>query len=70
MLRPEEDTEEWFNLFTVHQNRTKHGSTNYLPEHFIDGFIDLVIWGHEHECRYLSFKKLARWRGTVVIAST
>ena len=29
----------------------KHGVTNYIPEHFIDGMFDLVMWGHEHECR-------------------
>lgn len=52
MLRPAEDTEEWFNLLVLHQNRAKHGGpTNYIPEHFIEGFVDLVLWGHEHECR-------------------
>lgn len=24
--------------------------TGYLPENFLPEFIDLVIWGHEHEC--------------------
>lgn len=28
-----------------------HGPTNYIPEHFIDDSMDLVIWGHEHDCR-------------------
>ncbi|XP_029373121.1 double-strand break repair protein MRE11 isoform X2 [Echeneis naucrates] len=50
MLRPKEDQEEWFNLFTIHQNRSKHGPTNYIPEQFLDDFLDLVVWGHEHEC--------------------
>ncbi|XP_037630799.1 double-strand break repair protein MRE11 [Sebastes umbrosus] len=50
MLRPKEDQDEWFNLFTIHQNRSKHGPTNHIPEHFLDDFIDLVVWGHEHEC--------------------
>lgn len=50
MLRPKEDQDEWFNLFTLHQNRSKHGPTNYIPEQFLDEFIDLVVWGHEHEC--------------------
>jgi double-strand break repair protein MRE11 len=58
MLRPAEDTEEWFNLLTLHQNRVKHGESNYLPEHFIDGFFDLVVWGHEHECRLELVTKL------------
>nr|XP_061828810.1 double-strand break repair protein MRE11-like isoform X1 [Nerophis lumbriciformis]XP_061828925.1 double-strand break repair protein MRE11-like isoform X1 [Nerophis lumbriciformis] len=50
MLRPKEDQEEWFNLFAIHQNRSKHGPTNYIPEQFLDEFLDLVVWGHEHEC--------------------
>ncbi len=51
MLRPEEDTEDWFNLLVLHQNRAKHGPTNYIPDYFIEDFFDLVFWGHEHECR-------------------
>ncbi|XP_053163566.1 double-strand break repair protein MRE11 isoform X2 [Hemicordylus capensis] len=51
MLRPKEDEESWFNLFVIHQNRSKHGATNYIPEQFLDDFLDLVIWGHEHECK-------------------
>ncbi|XP_052608493.1 double-strand break repair protein MRE11 isoform X2 [Peromyscus californicus insignis] len=51
MLRPKEDEHSWFNLFVIHQNRSKHGNTNFIPEQFLDDFIDLVIWGHEHECK-------------------
>ncbi|KAM9039694.1 double-strand break repair protein MRE11 [Sarcophilus harrisii] len=51
MLRPKEEENSWFNLFVIHQNRSKHGATNYIPEQFLDDFIDLVIWGHEHECK-------------------
>ncbi|XP_074160602.1 double-strand break repair protein MRE11 isoform X2 [Sminthopsis crassicaudata] len=51
MLRPKEEENTWFNLFVIHQNRSKHGATNYIPEQFLDDFIDLVIWGHEHECK-------------------
>lgn len=51
MLRPREDESSWFNLFVIHQNRSKHGATNYIPEQFLDEFLDLVIWGHEHECK-------------------
>ncbi|XP_034556758.1 double-strand break repair protein MRE11 [Notolabrus celidotus] len=50
MLRPKEDQDDWFNLFAIHQNRSKHGPTNYIPEQFLDEFLDLVVWGHEHEC--------------------
>lgn len=24
--------------------------TSYLPENFLPDFLDLVVWGHEHEC--------------------
>lgn len=50
MLRPREDPDSWFNAFVIHQNRAKHGPKNYIPESFLDEFLDLVIWGHEHEC--------------------
>ncbi|KAG1117425.1 hypothetical protein G6F42_013440 [Rhizopus arrhizus] len=51
--------EDCFNLFVFHQNRARHGPTSHIPEEFIDGFIDLVFWGHEHECRIVpvSFEK-------------
>ena len=51
MYRPEEHTDQWFNFLVLHQNRAQRGPTNYIPEHFIDGFFDLVLWGHEHDCR-------------------
>uniref|UniRef100_A0A8D2BTX8 Double-strand break repair protein n=2 Tax=Sus scrofa TaxID=9823 RepID=A0A8D2BTX8_PIG len=51
MLRPKEDENSWFNLFVLHQNRSRHGRTNFIPEQFLDDFLDLVIWGHEHECK-------------------
>ncbi|KAL9085055.1 MAG: hypothetical protein Q9165_007796 [Trypethelium subeluteriae] len=41
---------EWFNLMSVHQNRHAYTETSYLPENFLPEFLDLVIWGHEHEC--------------------
>nr|XP_053643704.1 double-strand break repair protein MRE11-like [Cherax quadricarinatus] len=50
MLRPKESMDAWFNIMVLHQNHTKHGLTNYIPESFLDPFLDLVIWGHEHEC--------------------
>ena len=27
-----------------------HTPTGYLPEHFLPEFLDLVVWGHEHQC--------------------
>ncbi|CCK72292.1 MRX complex nuclease subunit KNAG_0J02110 [Huiozyma naganishii CBS 8797] len=41
---------EWFNLMLVHQNHTGHTNTAFLPEQFLPDFLDMVIWGHEHEC--------------------
>ncbi|KAJ1553914.1 Double-strand break repair protein mre11a [Cladochytrium tenue] len=50
MFRPKADRDEWFNLFVLHQNRVKRGPTNYIPEHFLDDFLHLIVWGHEHDC--------------------
>ncbi|KAJ4296639.1 meiotic recombination [Kalmusia sp. IMI 367209] len=49
-FQPEVQTNEWFNLMSVHQNHVAHTPTSFLPENFLPEFIDLVIWGHEHEC--------------------
>ncbi|KAF8477067.1 Metallo-dependent phosphatase-like protein [Kalaharituber pfeilii] len=49
-LRPAERVKEWFNLMCLHQNHHAHTQTNYLPENFLQEFLDLIIWGHEHEC--------------------
>ncbi|KAJ3296809.1 Double-strand break repair protein mre11a [Rhizoclosmatium sp. JEL0117] len=50
MFRPKEDTDEWFNIFVIHQNRVKRGPTNYIPETFLPDFLHLILWGHEHDC--------------------
>lgn len=44
---------DFFNLFVIHQNRQKRGmhQKNSIPESMIPNIMDLVIWGHEHECR-------------------
>ncbi|KAF2239985.1 DNA repair exonuclease [Viridothelium virens] len=49
-FQPGVQKNEWFNLMSVHQNRHAYTETSYLPENFLPGFLDLVIWGHEHEC--------------------
>jgi double-strand break repair protein MRE11 len=41
---------DFFNLLTVHQNHHAHTATGYLPENMLPDFMDLVVWGHEHEC--------------------
>lgn len=42
---------ETFNIFVLHQNRVKHSDYAYIPEGKLHKFLNLVIWGHEHECR-------------------
>lgn len=49
-LRPNLAVDDWFNLICVHQNHLAHTNTSYLPELFLPSFLDLIIWGHEHEC--------------------
>lgn len=49
MFRPLEDQEQWLNIFVCHQNRVKRPGTKHLPEEYIPDYIDLTIWGHEHE---------------------
>lgn len=44
------------NYFSLFLNRSKHGATNYIPEQFLDDFINLVVWGHEHECKIAPFQ--------------
>jgi double-strand break repair protein MRE11 len=31
--------------------RVKHGPQEFVPEGMFDDSVDLVIWGHEHDCR-------------------
>ncbi|KAF5860206.1 meiotic recombination [Aspergillus alliaceus] len=49
-FQPSIQKEDWFNLICVHQNHHAYTETGYLPENFLPEFLDLVIWGHEHEC--------------------
>lgn len=49
-FQPSMQKSDWFNLICVHQNHYAHTETGYLPESFLPDFLDLVIWGHEHEC--------------------
>lgn len=46
---------EWFSILLFHQNRKKGNfggtlSKDSIPESFLPDFLDLIIWGHEHEC--------------------
>eukprot|EP00586_Coscinodiscus_wailesii_P016404 CAMPEP_0172493426 /NCGR_PEP_ID=MMETSP1066-20121228/24888_1 /TAXON_ID=671091 /ORGANISM="Coscinodiscus wailesii, Strain CCMP2513" /LENGTH=939 /DNA_ID=CAMNT_0013263609 /DNA_START=81 /DNA_END=2900 /DNA_ORIENTATION=+ len=53
-LRPSSDESSsatFFNLFALHQNRDLgRGSKNCVHESMIPEWMDLVVWGHEHEC--------------------
>ncbi|KAJ8121655.1 hypothetical protein ONZ43_g1947 [Nemania bipapillata] len=49
-FRPNQQSADWFNLLAVHQNHHAHTATSYLPENMLPEWLDLVIWGHEHEC--------------------
>lgn len=53
LRKPEIEDSEIFNIMVLHQNRADRGRMNYLPEEKIPSFIDLAIWGHEHDCRIL-----------------
>lgn len=48
--RPSVQSDEWFNLFCIHQNHAQHAPTSCIPESFLPKFLDFVLWGHEHEC--------------------
>jgi len=49
-FRPNQQSNDWFNLLSVHQNHHAHSATSYLPENMLPEWLDLVVWGHEHEC--------------------
>jgi double-strand break repair protein MRE11 len=51
---PEDDNDkegkEWFNIFSLHQNRDYgRGAKNCVHESMIPEWMDLILWGHEHE---------------------
>ena len=50
-FQPGTQKDDWFNLMSVHQNHHAYTDTGYLPENFLPTFLDLVVWGHEHECK-------------------
>jgi len=50
-FKPSMQKEDWYNILSVHQNHHAYTETGYLPEHFLPEFMDMVVWGHEHECK-------------------
>ncbi|KAH7925347.1 DNA repair exonuclease [Leucogyrophana mollusca] len=43
--------DDWFNILLLHQNRVRHGPQESVPEGMFDDSVNLVVWGHEHDCR-------------------
>lgn len=55
MLRDEEH--DWFNILVLHQNRAEdRGAGNFIKEDELPKFLDLVVWGHEHDCELFDMK--------------
>ena len=54
VARPVESRDEWFSILALHQNRMPRGAglnaKGYIREQQLPSCMDLVIWGHEHEC--------------------
>ena len=40
-------------LFIFIFSRVKHGPQEFVPEGLFDDSINLVVWGHEHDCRII-----------------
>ena len=49
--RPAKFETEWFNVLVLHQNRLRPNPEENLDEELLPTFLDLVVWGHEHEAR-------------------
>ncbi|KEP62238.1 UNVERIFIED_CONTAM: Mre11 DNA-binding domain-containing protein [Hammondia hammondi] len=51
----EDSVDDWFNIMVVHQNMYKGAfggqpAKNCIHEQMLPDFLDLAIWGHEHDC--------------------
>ena len=42
---------DWFHLFLIHQNCEARSNRRSMRLDLLPSFLDLVIWGHEHECK-------------------
>ncbi|KAG5669538.1 hypothetical protein PVAND_017425 [Polypedilum vanderplanki] len=42
---------DFYNILTIHQNRIEKGKNNFIPVDMLPKFMNLIIWGHEHECK-------------------
>ncbi|CAG8482462.1 6511_t:CDS:10, partial [Paraglomus brasilianum] len=50
MLGKPRDSDQWFHMFVLHQNRVRNRE-GYIKESLLHTWLDLIVWGHEHECR-------------------
>lgn len=60
LVRPKEDADSWVNILVLHQNRADRGRKKSIEENLLPNFINLVIWGHEHECDIKLFQNTER----------
>jgi len=66
--RPE--GKDWFNILVIHQTKERPSITgsakcNFVKESIFPDFIDLILWGHEHEC--ISIAKKCEVTGTHIL---
>ena len=56
--RDSNSVEDCFNMFVLHQNRPDkgRGASNCVKEEHLPDWLDLVMWGHEHECMISPFR--------------
>jgi double-strand break repair protein MRE11 len=45
------DFDNIFNILVLHQNRADRGAKNFLRAELLPQQMNLVIWGHEHDCK-------------------
>ncbi|XP_070492469.1 double-strand break repair protein MRE11 [Chironomus tepperi] len=48
---PSDDENEYFNILALHQNRADRGAKNTVTMDLLPKNMNLVLWGHEHDCR-------------------
>lgn len=40
---------DFFNIMAVHQNRADRGSHNFITVDMLPKFMNVIVWGHEHD---------------------
>nr|WPK49561.1 MRE11 [Batillipes sp.] len=40
---------DMFSVLLFHQNRVPRGPKNYIPENLLPDWLNLIVWGHEHD---------------------